>query len=293
MLYVLGNACRDITFLIDSLPRPGETLNARSTYSGLGGKGLNQAVAAARAGAHVRLIAAIGTDNSASDIRALLGKEDVDTAFLIERTGDTDLSIITVDNSGENTILTNAALAESVTAQDVIASLHMGAKDTLLMQGNLRTDATLEAAKRAKQSGAKLIFNAAPFQPQLTAMAGIDVLVVNAVEALRWTGNNVPEFAIRALPATISIITLGAQGCLLRIGKSEAIALPARASDAKDTTGSGDVFTGMFAAEWTKTGDALRATKLALLAASIAVAAKGAVASVPSREIIAQLRREI
>ena len=210
---------------------------------------MNQAVAAARVGAHARLIAAIGTDSSASHIRALFRKEDVDAAFLIERPVDTDLSIIVVDNSGEHTILTNSALAESVTAQDIFASLHIGAKDALLMHGNLQTDVTLEASKRARQGGANLILNSAPFRPQLTALSGIDVLVVNVVEALGWTGSDVPEIAIRSLPAMISIMTLGAEGCLLRTGKSKVIVLFARVSDAKDTTGSGDVFTGVFAAE--------------------------------------------
>ena len=89
MLHVLGNACRDITFRVEILPRPGETLNARITYGGLGGKGLNQAIAAARAEMDVRLIAAVGNDSAASLIRDTLRAERIATDTLIDLPGET------------------------------------------------------------------------------------------------------------------------------------------------------------------------------------------------------------
>ena len=102
MLHVLGNACRDITFRVEILPRPGETLNARITYGGLGGKGLNQAIAAARAEMDVRVIAAVGKDSAASLIRDTLRAERIATDTLIDLPGETDYSVIIVARGGEH-----------------------------------------------------------------------------------------------------------------------------------------------------------------------------------------------
>jgi ribokinase len=294
MLYVLGNACKDITFRVDILPARGETLNARKTYAGLGGKGLNQAIAAARADADVRLIAAVGSDAVASVIRDTLQTERIATNTLIALPGETDLSVIIVGSGGENIIVTNASQAESVTARDIERNISFANDDALLLQGNLLPEPTLYAAKRAKEASAKVIFNAAPYRDWCRAMdADIDVLILNSVEAARWTGTEDLDHAIRQPAAPLVIVTRGSGGCLLRSGGGEMLEFPAPRAKAEDTSGAGDVFVGVFAAEWFQTGDATRAVKLALSAAADSVTRRGALESIPSHEKIRQLRIDL
>lgn len=293
MLYILGNACSDITLRVEVLPARGETVNARSTYGGLGGKGLNQAIAAARAGADVRLIAAVGGDAAAGMIRNTLQAEQIPPHTLIALPGETDFSVIIVGSSGENMIVTNASQAESVTARDVDMRISFSGDDALLLQGNLLLEPTLHAAKRAKEAGAKVIFNAAPYWDWCKAISNdADILILNSVEAARWTGIEGPEHAIRQLPAPLAIVTRGSDGCLLRSG-GEVLEFSAPRSIAEDTSGAGDIFVGVFAAEWLQTGDAERALGLALSAASDSVTRRGTLASIPSCERIQQLRIDL
>lgn len=294
MLYVLGNACRDITFRVDDLPAPGETLNARGAHTGLGGKGLNQAVAAARAGADVSLIAAVGSDAAASTIRDTLQRERIAADTLIESAGETDLSVIIVGSGGENFIVTNASRAESVTSRDIETNISCVKEDILLLQGNLLPEPSLIAVQRAKKTNAKVIFNPAPYRDWCRTLSPfIDALILNSVEAARWTGTGDLERAARQLAAPLVIVTRGADGCLLKDGSDEVRHFPAPLSASEDTSGAGDVFVGVFAAEWLQTGDAIRAVNLALLAAGDSVTRRGTLDSIPRREKIMQLRNDL
>jgi ribokinase len=148
MLHVLGNACRDIRFRVEILPRPGETLNARITYGGLGGKGLNQAIAAARAEMDVRLIAAVGNDSAASLIRDTLRAERIAADTHIDLPGEPDYSVTIVARGGENMIITSASQAESVTGRDVDRRVSISSGDALLLQRNLcRSDPSCREAR--------------------------------------------------------------------------------------------------------------------------------------------------
>jgi ribokinase len=294
MLYVLGNACKDITFRVDVLPAPGETLNARSTHAGLGGKGLNQAIAAARAGADVRLIAAVGRDTVASNIRDTLQAERIAANTLIEFPGETDLSVVIVANGGENFIVTYASQAESVTSRDIETRVSFTKGDILLLQGNLSPEPSLCVAKRAKKASAKVIFNPAPYRDWCrTLIAYVDVLILNSVEALRWTGTEDLERAVAQVAAPLVIVTRGRDGCLLKDGSGEVRRFPAPRAVSEDTSGAGDVFVGVFAAEWFQTGDAIRAVKLALLAAGDSVTRRGTLESIPSHEKMQKLRDDL
>ena len=294
MLYVLGNACRDITFRVDILPTPGETINARKTHAGLGGKGLNQAIAAARADADVCLIAAVGSDAVARTIRDTLQSERIAANTLIELPGETDLSVIIVGSGGENLIVTNASQAESVTARDIETRIAFAEDDILLLQGNLLPEPSLYAAKRAKEANARVVFNPAPYRDWCrTLSATIDVLILNSVEAARWTGTEDFERAITQAAAPVAIVTRGADGCLLKAGSGEVLQFPAPRVASEDTSGAGDVFVGVFAAEWVQTGDAIRAVQLALLAAGDSVTRQGALELIPKREKMRQLRIDL
>jgi len=294
MLYVLGNACRDITFRVDDLPTPGETLNALSVQAGLGGKGLNQAIAAARTGADVCLIAAIGSDTAARTIRDTLQSEGIAANALIAFPGETDLSIIVVASGGENFIVTNASQAESVTIAEIESRMSFTKDDILLLQGNLLPEPSLHAAKRAKEARAKVIFNPAPYREWCRKLDGIvDVLILNAVEAARWTGTDDLERAVGQLAAPLVIVTRGRDGCLMKNGSGAVRHFLAPPSASEDTSGAGDVFVGVFAAEWSHTGDATKAVRLALLAAADSVTRRGTLDSIPTREKIMQLRDDL
>ena len=294
MLLVLGNACRDITFRVAALPTPGETLNALDTVSGLGGKGLNQAIAAARAGADVRFVAAVGNDAVAETIRAALRAENMTDAGLVAKPGETDLSAIIVAGSGENMIVTNAAQAASLGIENIAGQMSFLSGDTLLLQGNLPAETSIDAARRARAAGARVVFNPAPYQDWCKTLAqDIDVLVLNAVEAERWSGASGPEGSIEQLTPPVAIVTCGPKGCLLKKGHGPAQEFPAPRVKAQDATGAGDTFCGVFTAEWMRTGEVTAAVRLALAAASDSVTRPGALASVPSREALVHMRGKL
>jgi ribokinase len=294
MLVVLGNACRDVTFRVAALPEPGETLNALETESGLGGKGLNQAVAAARTGAIVRLVTAIGNDAAAGSIRAALDAENMTDRGLIEKPGDTDLSAIIVASSGENIIVTNAAQAAGLAINDIAACLRLESDDVMLLQGNLSAEVSTYAVQGAKAAGAKVVFNPAPYQAWCRSIApSIDVLILNSIELERWSGAGGPDLAIAELDMPLGIVTCGPRGCLMKHGQEPAERFSAPLVKAKDATGAGDIFAGVFTASWGRSGDAAAAVRLALAAASDSVTRPGAFASIPSRAEIERMRREL
>src|SRR4051794_22808590 len=160
---VLGNATLDVIQRVDRLPAPGETVLASSTARCAGGKGLNQAVAAARTGAPTLLVAPIGSDSEAAFLAgSLQGEVGLDVNWLVHD-APTDLSSIWVAMSGENVIVSSARCAHAVTpdqARDICATLAAG--DVLLMQGNLSLEATRAAAQTAQARGATRILNTAP-----------------------------------------------------------------------------------------------------------------------------------
>lgn len=291
MILVLGNICRDTSFYVTRLPSPGETINAARTSIGLGGKGLNQAVAASNGGTKVRLVAGIGADWGETDEAQVRSATDGHLALsLVQKPGPVDCSSILVSDSGENIIVTSAAQAEALSQEDVAQQLAFTPADLLLLQGNLSEQLTLHAAREAKRSGARVVFNPAPMTPWARTMQGLaDALILNAQEACAWTGKPTPTEAMAGLHVACAIITLGKDGCLLHHG-AETCHLPAPMTDAIDSTGAGDTFVGVFAAEWQATGDATPAASLALRAASASVARPGALSSIPSRQDIAALR---
>lgn len=294
MIFVLGNICRDTTFYVDRLPLPGETINATATQAGLGGKGLNQALAACSTGARVKLVAGVGEDWTESDSGLLhaAGSGGPELA-LVRKAGLVDCSSIIVAASGENVIVTNAAQAEALSVADIAPVLAPGPSDILLLQCNLQPEITMFAAELAKRSGARVIFNPAPFKswaPCLRELA--DVLILNRQEASAWTGRATAAEAIVELDVPLAIITLGMEGCLVRRHGEGMQQLPAPATKAVDTTGAGDTFAGVFAAEWQATGDESRAIGLALRAASASVTRRGAATAIPSQMEIDRLRRQ-
>ena len=292
-ILVVGNAVVDIAYRIRRLPRPGETLLASARTMDVGGKGLNQAVAARRAGAEVRLVAPVGRDQSARRIRDVLAREGLDPALLVAVDAPTDESVIWVAEDGENVIVSTAAAAQRLRPADVAAVGDLGPADTLLMQGNLPLETITRCLEAARGSGARIVVNTAPWVPGaelLVAMA--DVLVVNAGEAAGFSGATAPEAAAEALvgrgPDSV-VVTLGAAGAHLLIGDTHH-RLPAPAVTTVDTTGAGDVLVGVLTAALDAGIDLRAATVWAIRAASLKVTRHGTIAGFPTAAEVAALR---
>ncbi|BBY25477.1 PfkB family carbohydrate kinase [Mycobacterium stomatepiae] len=238
---VVGSVNMDITCDVDTLPRPGETVLASSLNHAPGGKGGNQAVAAARAGAQVQFVGALGDDAAAESLRAHLVANGVGLDATVAVAGPSGTAIIVVDAGAENTIVVapgaNAQLTLTAASTRTVADC-----DVLLTQLEIPIATAVAAAREAKTAGAVVIVNASPTPQQRSALAELaelaDVVIANEAEAeeLPWR------------PAHL-VTTLGARGARY-VSPDDELWVPAPTVSAVDTTGAGDVFAGVLAANW-------------------------------------------
>lgn len=289
---VLGNASLDIILTLEAFPSAGETVLAREVLTCAGGKGLNQALAAARFGHPVHFAAAIGHDNAATLIQAALATEQGLSTRWLFRSLATDMSSIWLDGTGENMISSSNFCAHSVTAADAereLATLH--SEDWLVLQGNLTLDATRAAIGMAQRAGARVLLNTAPMQGWMRDVVPlVDVLVANTVESCQMTGLDVDPAvaALLELGAEHVVVTRGSTGASLR-SRDIAIDLPAPRVVAVDTAGAGDMFVGSLAASLANKQPLPQAIERAITLASFTVTRKGTSTSFPSREEVTRL----
>jgi ribokinase len=287
---VLGNATLDVIQRVDRLPAPGETLLASSIARCAGGKGFNQAVAAARTGAPTRLVAPIGKDADAAFLAGSVKDETGLDANWLACDGPTDISTIWVAAGGENVIVSSAECARSVTpdqARSLCGTLTAG--DVLLMQGNLAADTTHTAAETAKARGATRVLNTAPIAWDMKPVLGLfDIVIANEGEAAQLTTGPSAAASLRAAGVRTAIITLGARGALIVDDGIETMIGAPRVA-AVDTSGAGDVFVGTLAG-LVANGLALsNAVSIAVAAASLSVTRPNTTPSFPSRTEVAAL----
>lgn len=289
---VFGNASLDIILTLEAFPSAGETVLAREVLTCAGGKGLNQALAAARFGHPVHFAAAIGHDNAATLIQAALATEQGLSTRWLFRSLATDMSSIWLDGTGENMISSSNFCAHSVTAADAereLATLH--SEDWLVLQGNLTLDATRAAIGMAQRAGARVLLNTAPMQGWMRDVVPlVDVLVANTVESCQMTGLDVDPAvaALLELGAEHVVVTRGSTGASLR-SRDIAIDLPAPRVVAVDTAGAGDMFVGSLAASLANKQPLPQAMERAITLASFTVTRKGTSTSFPSREEVTRL----
>ncbi len=287
MLLILGSINADLLFKVKTLPRPGETVLCPGYEMAPGGKGSNQAAAAAKAGAEVRFVGHVGDDAYGPVVRGLLDQAGVDTSQLAVSSRPTAIAVIGVDEAGENAIIVGSG-ANLDTAAAQIGDGQLGPGVTVLCQNEIRPEETWDMLRRARARGARTILNLAPAAvPPAEALAATEVLVVNEIEvgmAAEDPGGDPLVLARRLAErhGLTCVVTLGAQGAIAvsRDGTWAAPSLPVRPVD---TTGAGDCFTGVLAAmldEGVALPDALRR---ACLAASLACLAMGAQSSQPRR----------
>jgi ribokinase len=289
---VVGSANVDVRLQVEDLPRGGETVLALGRDVGAGGKGVNQAVAAARSGARTAFIGAFGDDAAAATLGRALGGAGVDTALVRTSTGPSGTAYVVVERSGENLIVVdpgaNASLVDLTQDERAV----IGAAAVVLCQLEVPL-ATVAAAAAA--AGGIVVLNAAPAADLPAGLLDdVDVLVVNEHEACAVAGGAASALdALDDLLARVRavVITRGAAGMVLaqRDGRrAEVPAIPARA--VVDTTGAGDTFCGALAAALAHGADLEPAARRAAAAGSLSVERFGAGESAPTAdEVTARL----
>jgi ribokinase len=293
-VHVVGNVCIDTTFRLDRLPEAGETRNALDHADGLGGKGANQAVAAARTGVPVTLWTATGRDANGAWIRHMLAGE-INTACLTDFDLPTDRSAVVVDARGENIIISGVACALAFDPLRQTSMLdEVEPEDVLVMQGNLPGPVTDACLRAARGKGLTTVLNASPLVSGVRlALEAVDVVVVNEGEARAISGLSVPADAaakILQFGARSVVVTLGSRGCLFLAGAGALpIHIEAPRVEAVDTSGAGDVLCGIFSGCLAKGMHPQSALRIAVEAAAVAVTREGTLASCPTAEELSAL----
>jgi ribokinase len=298
---VVGSINLDLVVQTPALPTPGQTIIGGPFATFGGGKGANQAVAAARAGAHTTLIGCVGSDNYGIGLRAALSN-DIDTSQIVEREGvASGVALITVAPDGQNTIVVASGANATLSPADVDRALHAIAEaDVLLLQLEVPLETSLHAATLARAAGTTVILNPAPAQAlsdQLLQL--VDVLVPNETEAgilsgiepHDWDSAQAAAERLRGRgPATV-IITLGSRGALL-VQQDGARRVPAFNVQAIDATAAGDAFVGALAVALAEGKLLPEALRWGSAAGALAATQTGAQPSLPSRARIEGLLQE-
>jgi ribokinase len=296
---VVGSANVDFAVAVPRLPSPGETVSEGTLLVDRGGKGANQAVAARRLGAEVRLVGCVGADASGDEIRAALGREGIGTEGLRSTpAAATGTALIVVDAEGRNQIAVAPGANRHLTADDVRAR-EEDIRWAAVVVGSLEVplEAVREAFALARRHGAVTILNPAPVPPRpIELWALVDHVTPNGGEAERLSGIAVRDpasaaqagRALRARGAGTAIVTLGAGGAVIVAGDGVA-PVAAFAVRAIDTTAAGDAFNAGLAVGLAEGRGVGAAARLASAAAALACTRRGAQDSLPARAAVDQL----
>lgn len=276
-IFNLGSINADHVYRVPHLPGPGETLAATSMQTGLGGKGANMSVAAARAGSHVAHIGAIGSDGIWARNRLL--EYGVDTRHIAELDVPTGHAIINVDDAGENAINLFAGANQAISEDSVANALSTGSTGDILVTQN-ETNAQGVAAKVGSKLGFRVCYAAAPFDASAVkaVLPYLDFLILNAVEAQQL--EQALGVSIEELDVADIIITLGSDGARwISEGVDQHFA--AIKVDPVDTTGAGDTFTGYVLAGLDRGLTMGQSISLAMRAAALMVTRMGTADVIP------------
>ncbi len=278
---VVGSVNQDVVVRVPRHPGPGETVLGSGMAMFDGGKGANQAVAAARLGAQVAFVGRVGADEAGAVLLAGLASEGVDTRWVaVDGAVPSGMAMITVDASGENSIVVVPGANHALDTRDVERARDALAHAAVTM---LQLEVPLEAVARAAELAAGIVvLNPAPARSLPSGLLGsVDVLVPNEHELEVLVGSGDPE-AARELDVQTVVVTLGADGAVI-VTADELLAVPAPPVDAVDTTGAGDAFCGALA--WALSqGRAIEdAVEVAVEVGAAATTARGARGGVPPR----------
>ena len=293
-LTVLGSINADHVIQVPHFPQPGETLSGQNYHIVYGGKGANQAVAAARLGAKVDFIACIGEDKIGLEMKQAFQKDGINTDSIATiQSETTGIAMIQVADSGENSIVISAGANAHLTT-DIVDKFKQKIldADALLMQLETPLDAIIYATKIAKQAGKHTVLNPAPAKALLDELlAQLTMITPNETEAEVLTGVKVVDEQSAAQAAAvfhqkgvaIVLITLGAKGVFISHNALQKI-IPGFRVQAKDTTAAGDTFNGALVTALLEQKSLEEAIQFAHAAAAISVTRFGAQTSIPSRQ---------
>ncbi len=287
-ILVVGSANMDLVAFADRLPIPGETLLGGAFQSFAGGKGGNQAVAAARAGGKVAFLGRIGKDIFGARLREGLQQNGVDTALLGEVEGASGVAIIM--SGGGNNMIVVAPGANDAVSEAAIDSAAFAGIRFVLAQLETPLDGVISAARKARAAGAIFILDPAPARPLPAELLGlVDWLTPNESEAAGLLGlpalGNPIEMArrLKALGPRGVVLKLGGEGVVMLGDDDAPVAIPARKVNVADTTAAGDAFNGAFAVALSEGLPAPGAARFAVTAAAISVTRHGAQPAMASR----------
>jgi len=300
-IVVLGSANMDLVVRQSRLPRPGETIFGSGFDTVPGGKGLNQAVAAARLGGAVDFLGAMGTDAYGTELRALLTTEGIRSTGVRESTEPTGTAHISVVDSGENSIVVVSGANATLTDLDDTQRAAIADAAFLVMQCELPVAVLVQAIAVAREAGVFTVLTPAPVMPLPERfLSSVDLVVPNQLEAAELSGESDPVRAAEVLSAenTWAIVTLGAEGSVIAYNGEVLGLAPARPVQAVDTTAAGDTFVGALVARLAlKAGGSVPVTEEAMVealrwatvASSISVTRVGATTSMPHLTEVADI----
>jgi ribokinase len=292
-IVVVGSINMDLVAQANHLPQPGETVIGSQYQYCPGGKGANQAVAAARLGTEVTLIGQVGEDEAGTQLLAGLERDQINI-HAVARTSSygSGLAVVTVDPKGENTIVVIPGANQGVDQAHVHkASQSFAGANVVLLQLEIPMSGVIEAAKQGHQVGAKVMLNPSPMQslpPEL--LTDVDVLVLNQHESQAITGYSEPDASANALLKqgfeTI-VITVGSNGAWVADQvMAHPMHVPGIQVKAVDSTGAGDAFTGALAVAFAERQELSAAIHFANRAGAYAATVLGAQPSLPYRKVL-------
>ncbi|WP_233576321.1 ribokinase [Saccharopolyspora rhizosphaerae] len=287
---VFGSCNMDLVAYVPVAPKRGETVTGREFRTVPGGKGANQAIAAAKAGADVRMIGAVGADEFGAEIRRVMQDSTVDVQGLRTVPGRSGTAHIVVDDAGDNSIIVVPAANGTVDAladgdEELIAG-----SDSLLLQLEVPQPGVAAAAAAGKRHGVRVVLTPAPAVPlPEELLRDVDLLVPNEHEAAVLTGHDDPERALAALLELVPevVITLGARGCTYGNRDGVRHDVPAFSVPAVDTTAAGDTFVGVLTTALGEGGEVPNALREAAAGSALSVQRNGASSAMPTRDEIA------
>jgi ribokinase len=292
MIAVVGSLNMDAIARVARLPMPGETVLASGFVQALGGKGANQAVAAARAGSAVEFVGRVGVDLAGQALISSLQIAGVNTKHVVrDAGGSTGIALIAVDNQGQNSIVVVSGVNANLHVEDIDAARDAIERSSIvLLQLEVPLETVQYAAEMAHRSGTTVVLNPSPAQALPNSLLNlVDILVPNEEEVAYLSGMGSP---VEPASAAGMLLTNGAKAVVVTLGDRGAAVIDENGEtdiyaydvEAVDTTGAGDAFVGNLAAALDAGQSLEEAARIASAAAALSVQAAGAQASMPSRE---------
>jgi ribokinase len=292
-ILVVGSINMDLVLQTTRMPHPGESLIGQNYHYIPGGKGANQAVAAARLGAVVALAGKIGSDANGMKLREHLGAQGISTGcIVVDAESQTGLAVIMLDAAGQNSILVIPGANMDIRKQELYCALSQGHYDAIMLQLEIPQEIVIECCALARRAGIPIVLDAGPAQAfPLEQVRGVEILTPNETETLALTGLEIGTIDEAAYAASVLlaraeahavVMKLGEKGALLRVANGATEHFPAQNVEVVDTTAAGDAFTAAMTVRYLETGDLRDAVAYGNLAGALTVTRLGAQPSLPT-----------